>query len=89
MQFEWDEKKAASNIQKHGVSFQEARTVFKDTLALYGSDDVHADREIVIGESENARLLLVVYIEVEEDTTRIISARRATPHERRKYEEGK
>ena len=86
--FEWDSKKAASNFKDHGVSFDEAATVFGDILAMNMPDPDHSASErryIVLGMSERYRLLVLCYAEVEE-RTRIISARRATRHERRFYE---
>jgi uncharacterized protein len=88
VQFTWDPRKAAANLRKHGVSFAEAATVFADPLALAVSDALHPERDILIGQSERHRILLAVYAEVDDDTIRIISARRATSHERRGYEEG-
>lgn len=87
MDFSWDERKAASNLKKHGVSFDEAATVFADPLALAIEDDVDSDRTLLLGMSNRQRLLLVVHTERDESTIRIISARRATSHERRRYEE--
>lgn len=87
VRFTWDDKKAAANVKKHGVSFEEAATVFGDPLALVVDDAVHPNREILIGQSERQRVLLTIYIELDEDEVRIISARRATAHERRRYEE--
>lgn len=84
----WDTKKAASNLSKHGVSFEEAATVFADALAIVTDDAVHAERSILVGVSAKQRVLLTVFIEVSEDEIRIISARKATKHERRQYEEG-
>jgi hypothetical protein len=86
----WDEAKAATNIKNHGVSFEEARTVFDNPLAVIFDDDAHSDselREIIIGHSLSNRLLLVVFTE-RPDTIRIISARTATAKERRDYEQG-
>ena len=88
MQFTWDPRKAAANLRKHGVSFEEAATVFADPLALAVSDAIHPERDILIGLSEQQRILLAVYAELDDETIRIISARRATGHERRSYEEG-
>lgn len=88
MQFSWDPKKAASNRKKHGVSFEEAATVFTDALALQVEDALYPERSILIGLSEKQRLLLTVFVEESENEIRIISARRATSHERRRYEEG-
>lgn len=87
MDFSWDERKAAANLKKHGVSFGEAATVFADPLALAINDEVHPDRTLLLGTSVRHRLLLVVHAELDESTIRIISARRATSHERRRYEE--
>ena len=88
MQFTWDANKAASNLKKHGVSFDEVVTVFVDPLALYVEDVLHGERTILIGQSKKQRVLFTVFAELNEDTIRIISARRATSHERRRYEEG-
>lgn len=88
MQFTWDPKKAESNLKKHGVSFNEAVTVFADPLALVIEDPLYRERAILIGQSERQRLLFTVFVELAEDSVRIISARRATSHERRRYEEG-
>lgn len=88
--FEWDAAKAAENLRKHGVSFEEARTVFGDAYALHVYDGEHSwaeDRFIIIGRSERDRLLSVVYVERVELTLRLVSARRATLRERRTYEE--
>ena len=90
LRYEWDEAKAASNVSKHGVSFDEARTVFLDVFALRVFDGPHSsdeDRFIIIGMSDHARVLTVVYVERTEETMRLISARRATSRERRIYEE--
>lgn len=88
MNFAWDSRKAASNARKHGVTFDEAATVFADPLALAVQDEVHAERTLLIGMSGQHRVLLVVHVELDEDTIRLVSARRATSHERRRYEEG-
>jgi uncharacterized DUF497 family protein len=87
VRFTWDPQKAESNLRKHRVSFEEAMTVFGDPLALVKVDAVHPERFVTIGLSERERLLFCVYAETGKDETRIISARRATPHERRNYEE--
>ena len=89
MEFEWDENKAKTNLSKHRVSFDEAKTVFDDLLYIdfYDpdcSDD--EDRYIIIGESQQRRLLIVSYTE-HEDKIRLISAREATKREREDYEE--
>jgi uncharacterized DUF497 family protein len=87
MHFTWDPRKAASNLRKHSVTFEEASTVFDDEHALVQPDLTHEDRLLILGTSIPARLLFVVYVEREaDDTVRIISARKATPHERKAYE---
>lgn len=89
MPFEWDNKKAQSNLRKHDVSFSEAESVFRDPLAAVFLDEDHSideKREIIIGYSERGRLLVVSYTERIEDSVRIISARRADPDERRNHE---
>ncbi len=89
MKFQWDPKKAASNVSKHGVTFEEALTVFADPLARIFDDEDHSaeeQREIIIGHSVNDRLLLVCFAE-QEGATRIFSARKATKRERDDYEE--
>jgi uncharacterized protein len=90
MRFEWDPAKAKSNIQKHGVSFDEAVTVFKDPLAFIFDDEAHSEeeqREIIIGISALRRMILVCFVERLEDIVRIISARPATRQEIKDYEE--
>ena len=90
MQLEWDERKAAANLRKHGVSFDEAATALMDPLALTATVEGHYDevRDVTIGVSAVGRLLLIVHTLRDETTVRIISARRATAKERRTYEEG-
>ena len=91
MKFSWDPKKAAANLKKHGVSFEEASTVFHDVLSITGSDPDHSGEEhrfVTFGDSSRGRLLVVAHTD-EEDHIRIISARRVTRRERRIYEEGK
>ena len=90
MQIVWDPRKAAANLKKHKVSFEEASTVFADGLALTGADPDHSlgeARWITFGESVRGRLLVVSHTD-EGDIIRIISARVATRHEKRFYEEG-
>jgi uncharacterized DUF497 family protein len=94
--FEWDQQKARRNVQKHKVSFDEARTLFNDPLLITYADEHHSEAEeryISIGSSAHGRVLLVVHTEREatEDTltVRIISCRKATALERQAYEEGK
>lgn len=91
MRFSWDPAKAKANRSKHGVSFEEACTVFVDPLAVVVSDVVHDERTVIIGMSVAERVLFAVFIEVNHETEeeiRIISARRATARERKLYEEG-
>ena len=90
MKFSWDPKKAAANLKKHGVSFEEASTVFHDTLSITGSDPDHSGEEqrfITFGNSSQDRLLIVAHTD-EGETIRMISARLVTRQERRIYEEG-
>jgi len=90
LRFTWDPAKAERNLQKHGVSFGEARTVFSDPLSADMPDPDHSQDElrfVTIGKSENNQLLVVIYAEPEPDWIHIISARRTAPSERRKYEE--
>ena len=89
MFFEWDRNKDAQNRKKHGVSFREAATVFDDPLSTTFPDLAHSEdeqRHITIGRTERGTMIVVAHTE-EEDTVRIISARPATRHERRFYEE--
>ena len=88
MQFEWDPGKAARNLAKHGVSFDEASTVFGDPLAGTIPDPQRSageERLATIGHSDRGALIVVVHVE-RGSRTRIISARRATRRERRRYE---
>jgi hypothetical protein len=88
--FEWDSRKATRNIRSHGVSFDEASTVFDDPLAAIFDDETHsADevRELIIGHSIAGRLLLVSFAERPGEMIRLISAREATREERQDYEE--
>jgi uncharacterized protein len=90
MEFEWDEEKAAANLAKHGVSFEEAMTVFDDPLYIDFYDPDHSvveHRYIIIGESQQRRLIIVSYTE-RDDIVRLISAREVTRSERETYEEG-
>lgn len=89
MEFEWDQSKAASNFKKHGVSFEEAKTVFDNSLAVIFDDGTHSrgeQREIIIGHSRQNRLLLIAFTE-RSGNVRIISARLATRQEREDYEQ--
>jgi uncharacterized DUF497 family protein len=88
LQFEWDSKKAEANKVKHGVSFEEAITVFADPLARIFEDPEHSEterRQIIIGHSAKHILILVSF--VADDRVRLISARKATRTERKEYEE--
>ena len=89
MIFEWDAAKAKANLRKHGVSFEEAMTVFGDHLGRIANDPRHSadeDRFVLLGFSRRQRLLAVMCADRSE-AIRIISARRATRQERRDYEE--
>lgn len=90
MKFEWDSDKAVANLDKHGVSFQEASTVFNDDLSLTARDPAHSLNEhrfVTFGMSSASRLVAVAHTE-RGDIIRIISARPATRAERKFYEEG-
>lgn len=92
MRFEWDARKAASNLKKHRVSFDEAITVFGDPFAVIVDDEDHSEeerREIIIGHSLVNRLVLVCFTEREGSHLRIFSARPLTRKEQRDYEERK
>lgn len=89
MKFEWDREKAAANLKKHSVSFEEAKTLFENPLAVIFDDEAHSiyeKREIIIGHSQQNRLLLVAFTE-RLSRIRIISARLATSKEREDYEQ--
>jgi uncharacterized protein len=88
--YEWDPKKAASNRSKHNISFDDAASVFLDPLALTFPDSGHSNaeqREITIGHTRRQQVVFVAHCR-RGDRVRIVSARRATPGERRQYEEG-
>jgi hypothetical protein len=90
LRFEWDPQKAADNLAKHGVAFEEVATVFRDALSQTGQDPDHSfdeERFVTFGLSTSGRLLAVAHTE-RGDTIRIISARAATARERTLYEEG-
>jgi uncharacterized protein len=90
LRFEWDRGKALQNQAKHGVSFEEAATAFRDPLSVVGQDPDHSMEEsrfVLFGASAQGRLLVVSHTE-RGDTIRIISARQATSGERKIYEEG-
>jgi uncharacterized protein len=91
MRFDWDENKAVSNLSKHGVSFEEAKTVFDDPLYVDFYDPAHSeeeDRYLIVGESSQRRLLIASYTEKRGNLIRLISAREVTRTERKVYEEG-
>jgi uncharacterized DUF497 family protein len=89
LRFNWDDKKNGSNKRKHGVSFEEAQTVFFDDNAIEYTDEVHSDTEdrfLMLGRSYKLRVLVVCHCVRESKTViRIISARKATSKERRVY----
>lgn len=88
VEFEWDDQKAQQNIEKHGVTFEEAAEVFFDPFYQYGDATpagIHEQRDFILGYSVTQRLLLVVYTE-RKQRTRIMSARLATRPERKLYE---
>ena len=89
LRFTWDPAKAAANFRKHGVTFEDASSVFRNPLAKVLPDPIHSEQEqrsLIIGNSAGGRLLLVVFTEAD-DQIRIISARDASVRERREYEE--
>ena len=90
MGYEWDPEKAASNLEKHEVSFEEAATVFDDPLYIDFYDPDHSIEEhryLIMGQSTAGRLLIVSYTE-RDDVIRLISAREMTAPEKKAYEEG-
>jgi uncharacterized DUF497 family protein len=89
LNFEWDENKNLSNQKKHGISFEEAKTVFSDELGRLISDPDHSEGEerfILMGMSSQLKLLTVCHCERDSNTIRIISARKADTLERKQYE---
>lgn len=89
MKFEWDAEKNQANQRKHNVSFEEAKTVFYDTLANIFDDELSSfgeHRELIIGYSDKKRLLIVSFTERTPEVIRIISSRLATTFERKDYE---
>lgn len=90
MIYEWDPRKAAANLKKHGVSFREAASTFSDPFALTFDDPDHSSderRSITIGTSRRHRILFLAHAERGEDRVRIISARLATRTESHAYQE--
>ncbi|TFG96679.1 MAG: BrnT family toxin [Myxococcales bacterium] len=87
--FEWDDRKAATNLRKHGVSFEEALSALADPAAITAPDLYDSDRSITIGASRLLRVLFVVHTEAQgSGRIRIISARKASAAQRKKYEKG-
>jgi len=89
LEFEWHAKKAEANERKHGVSFEEASSAFEDPRSVTIPDPDHSreeDRFVLMGRSAGGRIVVVVHT-LRGETVRLISARRATPSERRTYEE--
>jgi len=87
VQFEWDRRKATANLVKHSVAFEEATTVFGDPLGTTIPDPLHSEKEarfVTIGRSARGRIIVVVHID-RGAAVRVISARQATPRERRSY----
>jgi uncharacterized protein len=90
MKLDWDARKAVSNLRKHGISFQEAGTVFGDPMALTFDDPDHSTGErrfLTFGVSRTGKFVIVCHVDRGSDT-RIISARKMNKHEKRIYEEG-
>ncbi len=90
VRLEWSEDKAARNQARHGVTFAEAASVFLDPLATIFDDEWHSEherREIIVGQSGASRLLVVSFVERDEELVRIVSARPATKRERKDHEE--
>ena len=88
--FEWDTEKARGNLAKHGVAFEEARSVFTDRWAIEAYDEKHSTYEhrlLITGMSDHNRLLVVAFTLRDHETIRIISSRRAKRHEEQTYEE--
>ena len=88
--FEWDKIKSKANLQKHGISFEEAKSVFYNPLSKIFDDEFHSlteKREIIIGYSDQGKLIIVIFTERKQNMIRIISARYATKNEKKDYEE--
>ena len=88
MKFVWNNKKAKSNLTKHGVSFEDAKSVFLDDYARLKHDPDHSideDRYLLLGMSSSLKVLVVVHTEIGNDTIRLISARKATWREAKQY----
>ena len=92
MNYEWNLIKEQLNVAKHGVDFEEAKSVFADEFALVLFDEDHLNNEerfLILGMSQKERILLVVHCYRENDTIRIISSRKATKSEAKQYKERK
>jgi uncharacterized DUF497 family protein len=92
LRFTWDPKKAEANLAKHGVSFDEGSTAFLDPLASLFADEDHSfseQRQIAVGYSTVGQLLLVSFVDIGDNTLRILSTRRATRRERKNHEENR
>ena len=92
MNYEWNLIKERLNVAKHGVDFEEAKSVFADEFALVLFDEDHSNDEerfLILGMSQKERILLVVHYYRENDTIRIISSRKATKNETKQYKERK
>ena len=92
MNYEWNLVKERLNVTKHGVDFEEAKSVFADEFALVLFDEDHSNDEerfLILGTSQKERILLVVHCYRENDTIRIISSRKATKNETKQYKERK
>jgi uncharacterized DUF497 family protein len=88
MRIVWDTKKATLNIRNHGIEFSHAATVFDDPMAVTIEDERHGEQRFVtVGADILGRILVVVYAYSDEEEIRLISARKATPKERRFYEQ--
>jgi uncharacterized protein len=88
LEFEWDPGRAATNLRKHGVTFEEAASAFQDVFGLYfQQQDANEPRFVLLAMSQRERLLFTVHAERDHDVIRIISARLATRAERRRYEQ--
>jgi len=88
MEFHWDDRKSKSNKTKHGISFEEARSVFLDEYARLKHDPDHSideNRYLLLGISSSLRILVVVHTVIEDDIIRLISARKATRRESKQY----
>ena len=90
LEFIWDDNKNISNQKKHGISFEEAKSVFSDELARLVPDPEHSkgeERFILMGISKKFRVLTICHCGIDSDTIRIISARKADKKERKQYED--